>query len=124
MRRALVVLSVGVLAVALLRGVFHSSGGHRVTLDEAKRAFAQVGLGHPRVQASPPGVIYNYGRLPHLVSVSVFSGATPKVIFVHRKGMRVTRWANVMVYYNRSETPVVMRAATSLGDNAWSSSAP
>lgn len=123
MRRVLLVFCVAVLAVTVLRSVF-SSSAPRITPAEAKRAFAKVCLRQPRVQTSQPGVIFTYGKLPHLVSVSVFSGAAPKVIFVHRKGMRVTRWANVMVYYNSNETPVVMRASKILGDHTWSSSAP
>ncbi len=123
MRRGLLVLCVGVLVVALARHVF-SSSGPRVTPDEARRAFARVGLGHPAVQTTPPGTVFNYGRPPHVVSVSVFSGSAPKIIFENRKGMRVTRWDNVMVYYNRNETPVVRRASKILGDHTWSSSAP
>lgn len=122
MKRGLLVICAGLLIVAVVRTILDSS--HRVTPAEAKRAFAEVGLRHPKVQTTPPGVVLNYGRPPHLVSVSVFSGKTPKVIFGHLKGMRVTRWANVMVYYSKAETPVVKRASKILGDHTWSSSAP
>ena len=122
-RRVLLALCVGVLILVGVRFAFARSS-HRITPNEAKRAFAQVGLGHPKVQTPPPGVILNYGSPPHLVSVSVYSGGTPKIIFGHLMGMRVTRWDNVMVYYNRSETPAVRRASEILGDHTWTTSTP
>jgi hypothetical protein len=124
MRRSLVIFAVGVVVVLTLRHGFFGPSATRVTPEQAKQAFARVGLSHPDVQSKPQGVIFDYGSPPHLVSVSVFTGATPRVIFGHLKGMRVTRWANVMVYYNKTETPAVKRASKILGDHTWVSSIP
>jgi hypothetical protein len=111
-------------AFGVRQGFLNHSAG-RVTPDEAKQAFARVGLTHPRTQTSPPGVVFNYGKAPHTVSVNVYSGAPLKVLFLHTpKDMRVTQWANVMVYYNKSETRAVRQASKTLGDRTWSSSLP
>jgi len=117
-------VATGVVVVLAVSRGFLGSSASRVTPQQAKQAFARVGLRDPRVQSSPRGVVFIYGRPPHLVSVAVFTGTQPKVTFGHLKDMRVTRWANVLVYYNRGATSAVKRASKILGDKSFSSSSP
>lgn len=100
-------LSLGAVAV-LLSGCGSS---HRYTVNEVRQAFTRAGLHHPKVQTEPPGTIFNYGKPPHTVSVSIYSGEPPKVVFPKGlRGYRVTRTRNIMVYYSKMESRVVERA--------------
>lgn len=78
---------------------------------EVRQAFTRAGLHHPKVQTEPPGTIFNYGKPPHTVSVSIYSGELPKVVFPKGlRGYRVMRTRNIMVYYPKMESGVVERA--------------
>src|SRR5262249_33287409 len=83
------------------------------TVSAVKQAFTRAGLHDPRVQKSPPGVVFNYGRPPHVVSVTVYKQEIP-VVFVPTRGMRVTHLGNVMVWYSVTKSEIVKRALDSL----------
>jgi hypothetical protein len=108
-------------AVALLVAGCGSSGssgpsgssGH-YTASEVEQAFTQAGLHHSSIDRAPPGVIFNYNKPPHVVSVTVTKKTPAPVVFGHGPHMRVTRLGNVMVYYAASEQRVVRSALNSL----------
>jgi len=118
-------VATGVVVVLAVGRGFLGPSVTRVTPEQAKQAFARVGLRNPKVQSSPRGVLFTYGKSPHNVAVGVSTGAAPKLRFYGpTKDMRVTRWANVTIVYNKSETRAVRRAAKILGDKSFSSSRP
>jgi hypothetical protein len=97
-----------IAAAVLLAGC---GSPHRYTVSEVKQAFTRAGFHHPKVQTEPPGTIFNYGKPPHTVSVSVYSGAPLNVVFPKGlRGYRVARTRNVMVYYSEMESGAVERA--------------
>ncbi|MFL5959658.1 MAG: hypothetical protein ACJ75G_05240 [Gaiellaceae bacterium] len=82
-------------------------------MSEVKQAFTRAGLHHPKVDTKLPTTIFNYGKPPHAVSVTIFREKIP-VVFSHSHGYRVSHLRNVMVYYSVSERRVVARALNSL----------
>jgi hypothetical protein len=89
------------------------SSGH-YTASEVEQAFTRAGLHNPKIDRAPPGVIFNYNKPPHVVSVTVTKKTPAPVVFGHGPHMRVTRLGNVMVYYAASEERVVRSALNSL----------